>query len=51
MLDDLVVYYDQRRVTVAGAQVSLTATEYQLLCVLSVDAGRVSTYDTLLRQV
>ena len=37
--------------TVAGAQVNLTATEYQLLYVLSVNAGRVSTYDTLLRQV
>ena len=51
VLGDLVIHYDQRRVTVAGAQVNLTATEYQLLYVLSVNAGRVSTYDTLLRQV
>ena len=51
MLGDLVIRYDLRRVTVAGAQVNLTATEYQLLYVLSVNAGRVSTYDTLLRQV
>ena len=51
VLGDLVIHYDQRRVTVAGAQVNLTATEYQLLYVLSVNSGRVSTYDTLLRQV
>ena len=29
----------------------LTATEYELLHVLSVNAGRVSTYNALIRQV
>ncbi len=37
--------------SVAGRDVPLTATEYELLRVLSVSAGRVVTYDSLLRQV
>ena len=51
VLGDLVIHYDQRRVTVADAQVRLTETEFQLLAVLSINADRVSTYDTLLRRV
>ena len=51
VLGDLSIDYDARRVTVAGRPVELTATEYNLLRVLSVNAGRVSTYDSLLRQV
>lgn len=35
----------------AGRSVKLTPTEYELLRVLSLSAGRVSTYETLLRQV
>ena len=37
--------------TVAGREVELTATEYELLRVLSLNAGRVVAYDALLRQV
>ena len=36
---------------VAGRKVELTATEYELLRVLSLDAGRVVTYEALLRKV
>ena len=36
--------------TVADREVPLTATEYELLRVLSVNAGRLMTYDDLLRQ-
>ena len=50
-LGDLAVHHEQRRVTVAGHPVKLTATEYELLRVLSVNAGRVVTYDSLLRRV
>ena len=50
-LGDLAVHYHQRRVIVTGRPVELTATEYELLRVLSVNAGRVLTYDSLLRQV
>ena len=34
-----------------GRPVALTATEYELLRVLSLSAGRVVTYDALLRRV
>ena len=51
VLGELRVRYDQRRVTVAGRTVGLTATEYELLRVLSQSAGRVVSYDRLLRTV
>ena len=50
-LGDLAIEYGGRRVTMAGRPVKLTATEYNLLRVLSLNAGRVITYDSLLRQV
>ncbi len=50
VIGELAVDYDARRVTVAGRPVELTATEYQLLRVLSMNAGRVLTFDSLLRQ-
>ena len=50
-LGDLAIDYESRRVTLAGRRVELTATEYELLRVLSVNAGRVVTHDSLLRQV
>ena len=50
-LGDLAIEYESRRVTLAGPRVELTATEYDLLRVLAVNAGRVMTYDSLLRQV
>ena len=50
-LGELAIDYDQRRVTVAGRRVELTATEYELLRVLAQDAGRVLTHETLLRRV
>ena len=37
--------------TLTGVLVDLTATEYELLRVLSLDAGRVVTFETLLRRV
>ena len=49
LLGDLAIHYEQRRVSVAGRDVPLTATEYELLRMLSVSAGRVVTYDSLLR--
>ena len=50
-LGDLAIHYEQRQVTVAGHPLELTATEYEMLRVLSVNAGRITTYDSLLRQV
>ena len=51
VLGDIAIDYTQRRVTVRGEEVDLTATEYELLRVLSLDAGRLVTFDTLLRRV
>ena len=50
VLGELSVDYDRRRVAVAGRPVELTATEFELLRVLSINAGRVLNYDALLRQ-
>ena len=50
-LGQLEILYDQRRATLAGHPLVLTATEFDLLRSLSVNAGRVTTYEMLLRQV
>ena len=47
---DLVIDYERRRVTVGERAVPLTATEYEVLRILSVNAGRVVTSESLLRQ-
>ena len=51
LLGDLAIHYEQRRVTVGNRPVPLTATEYEILRVLSLNAGRVVTYEVLLRKV
>ena len=43
----LTIYYDEHRVVVDGNDVELTATEFELLRILSHGAGRVMTYDNL----
>ncbi len=48
---ELVVDLARRIVTVAGAKVQLTPTEYDVLRVLVTHAGRVLTHSQLLRQV
>ena len=50
VLGALAIDYARRRVTVGGRAVALTATEYELLRILSVHAGRVVTSESLLRQ-
>ena len=51
LLGDLAIDYEQRKVTVAGQSVQLTASEYELLRRLSVNVGRVLPPEALLRQV
>ena len=51
VLGDLTIDYVERRVTVAGQPVQLTAAEYELLFELSVNGGRVLTHEQLLRGV
>ena len=51
LLGDLAIDYAQRRVTIAGRPVHLTPIEYEMLRVLSLNAGRVLTHQQLLRRV
>ena len=51
VLGDLVIHYERRRVSVAGRDVRLTAMEFELLRLLSVNAGRPVTYENMLRRV
>ena len=50
MLGALAIDYARRRVTVDGRAVALTATEYEILRILPIHAGRVVTSASLLRQ-
>ena len=51
VLGELAVDYGQRRVCMSGRTVTLTATEFDLLRTLSMNAGRTVTNETLLRKV
>ena len=49
VLGELAIQYEDRRVTVAGHEVPLTPTEYEIMRLLSRNAGRVTTFEALLR--
>ena len=51
VLDDLSIDYDSRQVTMAGACVHLTQTEYNILAYLSQHTGKVLTYSTIIRAI
>ena len=51
VLGELTIDHEQRRATLAGRPLELTATEYELLRALALKAGKVATYESLLRQV
>ena len=48
VLNDLLIDYDRRRVTVAGEEVKLTQTEYNILVYLSQHSGKVLTYAAII---
>ncbi len=50
-LGDLAIRYDTREVTVGGRAMDLTASEYELLRVLSRNAGRVVPFDALVARL
>ncbi len=50
-LGDLRIDFVERAVTVDGRPVSLSPTEYKLLCELATHAGRVLTHDQILQRV
>ncbi len=51
ILDDLVIDYDRRLVTVAEEEVRLTQTEYNIVAFLSEHTGRVLTYSTIITNI
>ena len=50
-VDDLLIDYDRRQVSVGGNPVHLTQTEYNILALLSQHTGKVLTYATIIRSV
>ena len=51
VLGDLSIDHDARRIAIAGREVELTPTEYELLRALALGAGRVVSYRELLERV
>lgn len=50
-VDDLVIDYDRRQVSVGGSPVHLTQTEYNILALLSQHTGKVMTYAAIIREI
>ena len=50
-MDDLVIDYDRRQVSVAGELIHLTQTEYNILAFLSQHTGKVMTYAAIIRSI
>ena len=50
-LHDLVIDYDRRMVTIAGEEIRLTQTEYNILSLLSRHTGKVLTYSAVIRSI
>ena len=51
LLKDMEIDYDRRLVTVAGTQIHLTQTEYNILVLLAHHPGRVLTYSAIIRDI
>ncbi len=51
VVKDLVIDYEFRRITVGGQEVRLTQTEYNIVELLSIYAGRVLTYSEINKKV
>ena len=48
VLEDLIIDYDRRQISVGGKPVHLTQTEYNILFYLSQHAGKVMTYSSII---
>lgn len=51
IVGDMQIDYVRRQVTLVGEVVHLTPNEYKILLILSANAGRVITHETLLREI
>jgi len=50
-LQDLVIDYDRRVVTIGGEEIKLTHTEYDILDYLSQNSGKVLTYSAIIKEI
>ena len=50
-LDDLIIDYDRRQVSVSGEVIHMTQTEYNILAFLSQHVGKVMTYSAIIRSI
>lgn len=50
-LHDLVIDYNRRIVSIAGEEIKLTQTEYNILVLLARHTGKMLTYATIIREV
>ena len=50
-LHDLIIDYDRRLVTIAGEEIKLTQTEYNILVLFAKYPGKVLTYAAIIREV
>lgn len=50
-VEDLVIDYDKRRITVGGVEVKLTQTEYNIVALLSEHPGKVLTYTNIIKKI
>lgn len=48
---DLVIDYNRRQVSIAGTPIHTTQTEYNILALLSQNAGKVMTYSSIIRSI
>ena len=51
VIEDLVIDYKKRLVTVAGRKVHLTPIEYKIIVLLSKNIGKVLTHDYIVKEV
>jgi len=51
VLEDMIIDYDRRQVSVGGKSIHLTQTEYNILFYLSQHTGKVMTYSAIIRSV
>ena len=51
ILEDLVIDYDRRQVSVGGSAIHMTQTEYNILALLSQHVGKVMTYSAIIRSI
>ena len=50
-MDDLIIDYDARRIFIAGNEIRLTQTEYNIVSLLAEHCGKMMTYATIIKAI